>query len=200
MRGRSFLSVLIYGMAVLQVVAMLYGCTSKSIANPGVNADRKIAAEQGPTTTASPIGPSNKETQISPAMPSGKSITGPSISPGPNAPSPGQKSSSPGAPGEATMGNKATPKKDYLVKQGDCLWNISKQSTIFGEGSRWPAIYKANKAEIKDPKLIYPDQKLQIPVDDISKKSVSKSPQKSAKGAKGATTSAPKSAKGAKSP
>jgi len=198
MRGRQLLMTLIYGIAALQMVMLLCGCTNKSISGPGINADQKIAAEQGPTTTASPIGPSNKETQISPAMPSGKAISGPSVSPDLNASSPGQTSSSPGAPGKATMGNKATIKKDYLVKKGDCLWNISKQESIFGDGSRWPVIFKANKTEIKDPKLIYPGQKLQIPVNDISRKSISKSPQKSAKGA---TPSAQKRVlKGAKSP
>ena len=49
----------------------------------------------------------------------------------------------------------------YIVKKGDCLWNIAK--TVYNKPLKWKAIYKANKKKIKDPNLIYPNQKLIIP-------------------------------------
>lgn len=36
--------------------------------------------------------------------------------------------------------------KSYTVKRGDCLWNIAKQ--FYGDGSKYPQIYSANKATI----------------------------------------------------
>ena len=49
----------------------------------------------------------------------------------------------------------------YVVKKGDCLWNIAK--AVYNKPLKWKAIYKANKKKIKDPALIYPNQKLIIP-------------------------------------
>lgn len=55
----------------------------------------------------------------------------------------------------------AAPKK-YTVKKGDCLWNIAKK--FYGNGSKWPTIYNANKKVIgKNPNLIYPGQVYTIP-------------------------------------
>lgn len=49
----------------------------------------------------------------------------------------------------------------YTVLPGDTLWSISK--IFYGHGNCWLAIFEANRKEIKDPKLIYPGQKLKIP-------------------------------------
>ena len=49
----------------------------------------------------------------------------------------------------------------YVVKRGDSLSKISKK--VYGDGSRWKEIYKANEDKIKDPRLIYAKQKLRIP-------------------------------------
>lgn len=55
--------------------------------------------------------------------------------------------------------------KTYRVwiwqENGDCLWNIAKK--FYGDGKKWKIIYEANKNEIKDPRKIYPKQKLIIP-------------------------------------
>ena len=51
--------------------------------------------------------------------------------------------------------------KIYVVKKGDSLWKIAK--AIYNKPLKWKAIYKANKKKIKDPNLIYPNQKLIIP-------------------------------------
>ena len=51
----------------------------------------------------------------------------------------------------------------YEIKKGDSLWKISK--TFYGKGSRYNKIFKANKEVIKDPDLIFPGQKIRIPMD-----------------------------------
>lgn len=51
--------------------------------------------------------------------------------------------------------------RTYVVKKGDCLWNIAKK--FYGSGPLWPRIYDANKKIIKDPHWIYPNQKFVIP-------------------------------------
>lgn len=53
-------------------------------------------------------------------------------------------------------------KGTYIVKAGDSLWGIAKVS--YGDGSKYTKVYSANKNIIKSPSLIYPGQKLVIPV------------------------------------
>jgi nucleoid-associated protein YgaU len=48
-----------------------------------------------------------------------------------------------------------------VVVHGDSLWRIS-QST-YGEGVRYSVIYKANRAQIRNPDLIYPGQIFVLP-------------------------------------
>lgn len=71
--------------------------------------------------------------------------------------------------------NKASKSQSYTVKSGDCLWNIAKAS--YGDGSKWTAIYEANKNIIdttaekyrgkgkgsSNGHWIYPDTVLTIP-------------------------------------
>jgi nucleoid-associated protein YgaU len=49
----------------------------------------------------------------------------------------------------------------YTVKKGDTLWAIAKAH--YGEGSKYMAIFEANKPMLKDPDKIYPGQTLRIP-------------------------------------
>jgi LysM repeat protein len=51
--------------------------------------------------------------------------------------------------------------KDYIIKKGDTLWDISKGE--LEDPFLWPKIWKENP-EIKNPDLIYPDQKIKIPL------------------------------------
>jgi len=55
--------------------------------------------------------------------------------------------------------------KVYVVqwrkKNTDCLWRIA--AKVYKDASYWPAIYLANKDQIKDPDLIFPGQKFTIP-------------------------------------
>lgn len=51
----------------------------------------------------------------------------------------------------------------YTVIRGDHLWRIAGKRDIYGDSWKWMRIYSANRVEIKDPDLIYPNQRLRIP-------------------------------------
>ena len=75
------------------------------------------------------------------------------------------------APGAASPG--ATPagtgtptahvdrERRYTVVAGDSLSKIAQRE--YGDASKWPRIYEANKTSIKDPDLIHPGQTFIIP-------------------------------------
>lgn len=50
----------------------------------------------------------------------------------------------------------------YEIQKGDTLWAIS--SKFLGKGHRYKEIFEANREVIKDPDLIYPGQKIRIPL------------------------------------
>ncbi len=50
----------------------------------------------------------------------------------------------------------------YTIVKGDTLWAIA--SEHLGNGTKYPEIFEANREVIKDPDLIYPGQKIRIPV------------------------------------
>lgn len=50
----------------------------------------------------------------------------------------------------------------YTVAKGDTLSGIAKK--ILGNAMEYPKIFEANREVIKDPDLIYPGQKIRIPV------------------------------------
>lgn len=52
---------------------------------------------------------------------------------------------------------------NYTVVKGDHLWGIAKKSEHYGNPFAWPVIYQANRDQIKNPDLIYPDQNFKIP-------------------------------------
>lgn len=51
----------------------------------------------------------------------------------------------------------------YTVVRGDHLWGIAKKKDHYGNPFAWPVIYKANREQIKDPDLIYPNQVFKVP-------------------------------------
>jgi len=51
----------------------------------------------------------------------------------------------------------------YIIKKGDTLSAIAKQ--YYGKASLYPRIFEANREVIKDANLIYPGQKIRIPLD-----------------------------------
>jgi nucleoid-associated protein YgaU len=58
-------------------------------------------------------------------------------------------------------GSSSTATKIYEVKSGDSLSKIAKKE--YGDASKWPQIFEANKDIVKDPNKIFPGQKLKIP-------------------------------------
>jgi nucleoid-associated protein YgaU len=63
----------------------------------------------------------------------------------------------------ASATDKRTLPATYVVKEGDSLWWIAKYKDVYNDPYLWPALYDANKNEIKDQNKIYPGMKLQIP-------------------------------------
>ncbi len=50
----------------------------------------------------------------------------------------------------------------YVIQPGDTLSKIAK--TFLGDAMAYPKIFEANREVIKDPNLIYPGQKIRIPL------------------------------------
>jgi len=51
----------------------------------------------------------------------------------------------------------------YSVVRGDTLWSIAARQTIYRNPFMWPLIYRANRAQLRDPDGIFPRQLLTIP-------------------------------------
>ncbi|MBC8527073.1 MAG: LysM peptidoglycan-binding domain-containing protein [Candidatus Cloacimonetes bacterium] len=51
----------------------------------------------------------------------------------------------------------------HVVVKGEYLWKISGYKHIYNDPVKWGIIYRANRDQIKDPDLIYPDQVFKIP-------------------------------------
>ncbi len=50
----------------------------------------------------------------------------------------------------------------HIIKKGDTLSAIAKQ--FYGKANDYPKIFEANREVIKDPNLIFPGQKIRIPL------------------------------------
>ncbi len=70
--------------------------------------------------------------------------------------------------------------RTYVVqwrkKNTDCLWRIS--AKVYNDARLWPAIYLANRDQIKDPDLIFPGQKFIIPPKPQKRPSYKKTKEK----------------------
>jgi nucleoid-associated protein YgaU len=63
------------------------------------------------------------------------------------------------------LGASETPETiEHVVQPGETLWSIAAQQHVYDDPYLWPLIYKFNRDQIKDPSRIYPNQRLQIPV------------------------------------
>lgn len=51
----------------------------------------------------------------------------------------------------------------YVIKAGDTLSAIAQK--FYGKASAYPRIFEANREVIQDPDLIFPGQKIRIPLD-----------------------------------
>lgn len=66
----------------------------------------------------------------------------------------------PAQPAAAPAAPAAAP-RTYEVVAGDTLSKIAKR--FYGDASKYPKIFEANRDQLKDPDLIKPGQKLKIP-------------------------------------
>jgi nucleoid-associated protein YgaU len=58
----------------------------------------------------------------------------------------------------------------YQVKKGDSLWSIAAKKEIYGDPYKWLLLYHANRDQIYDPHLIFPNMVLIIPrIDEYEK-------------------------------
>ena len=57
----------------------------------------------------------------------------------------------------------STGLRSYTVVAGDTLSHIAQRH--YGNASRWPAIFEANRDKLSDPDRIFPGQVLRIPAD-----------------------------------
>ena len=64
-------------------------------------------------------------------------------------------------PFEIEKGLEEEKRRRIRVVKGDCLWKIAKH--LYGTGFAYVTIYQANKNQIKDPDLIYPNQVFVLP-------------------------------------
>lgn len=51
----------------------------------------------------------------------------------------------------------------HRVRKGETLMSIARRKEIFNDPYLWPLIYKANRDQIRDPRIIFPGQVLSIP-------------------------------------
>lgn len=73
----------------------------------------------------------------------------------------------------ATVYSQTQEYKEYTIKRGDTLWNISSKEV--SDPFLWPKIWKENP-EIKNPDLIYPGQTVKIPL-RLTQKEVAQPPR-----------------------
>lgn len=64
-------------------------------------------------------------------------------------------------PFEIEKGMETARRRRIRIVKGDCLWSIAKQ--LYGSGFAYVTIYQANKNQIRDPDLIYPNQVFVLP-------------------------------------
>ena len=60
------------------------------------------------------------------------------------------------------------PTKDYVVgtwaDDRDCLWNIAGKAEIYNDALLWPKVWQANTEIIRNPDVIFPGQRLTLPL------------------------------------
>ncbi len=69
---------------------------------------------------------------------------------------------------EAAADAPAAPRESglYEVRKGDTLWDLAEQ--FYREPFDWQRIWEANKGDIRNPNLIYPEQRVRIPGRDMA--------------------------------
>jgi hypothetical protein len=140
--------------------------------------DRRVAA--APAVPVPPSRPADLPgaSPATPATPATAELPAVAAAPQPAAsPAPAAPVSAPAAPAVSTANtepakapepapnasaNAVVPEiQTVTVVRGDNLWRISRK--MLGRGMRYTQIYEANTAQIRDPRLIYPNQILVVP-------------------------------------
>lgn len=49
----------------------------------------------------------------------------------------------------------------HVVQPGETLWQIA--ALVTGDPTLWQALYRANRDQIRDPAVLYPGQRLEVP-------------------------------------
>jgi len=62
---------------------------------------------------------------------------------------------------EISVGSSEPEASFHTVVKGDTLWKVAEKA--YGNGSKYQAIFEANKPMLSDPDKIYPGQVLRIP-------------------------------------
>jgi LysM repeat protein len=65
------------------------------------------------------------------------------------------------APAPAAEASASTEDGTHAVQKGDTLWDLAEH--YYKDPYKWQRIWEANREEIRNPNLIYPDQKFHIP-------------------------------------
>jgi nucleoid-associated protein YgaU len=115
------------------------------------------------TAPSSPAAPSSQAAAPEAARPSSEAK--PSPGPSSQATSPRVAAAETGKPAAAEAARPVRHKKHkpgvYTVRRGDSLWAIAER--FFGGGWHYVTIYHQNRKDIRNPRLIYPQQKVHLP-------------------------------------
>ncbi|MCX7635255.1 MAG: LysM peptidoglycan-binding domain-containing protein [Syntrophales bacterium] len=171
--------------ALVLLFCPLGGCAKKAVSAPGVNIEQELAAEtrtEAATASSAVVSATQGAPLTAAARDRGgdivtgssgiaSEVAGPQGTPG--ATSVAAEVKDKGEPYGAVKGGAAMApavgsttagaSTYYLVQKGDCLWNIAKKEEIYADPYLWPIIHEVNKEMIKNPHLIYPGQRLNIP-------------------------------------
>jgi nucleoid-associated protein YgaU len=52
---------------------------------------------------------------------------------------------------------------NHTVKRGESLPQIAAQPDVYNDAALWPLLYRANRDQIRDPRIVWPGQVLRIP-------------------------------------
>lgn len=64
---------------------------------------------------------------------------------------------------EMTLTELSKTTSTYIVNENDCLWKIAANESVYNDASKWLWLYHANRDQIYDPNLIFPNMILTIP-------------------------------------
>jgi nucleoid-associated protein YgaU len=70
-------------------------------------------------------------------------------------------STPPAVPGANAGESQSADGRVIIVRRGDTLWQIAQRR--YGDGSKYTQIFHTNKGQIRNPNLIYPSQKFNVP-------------------------------------